>query len=247
MAKAIEQHLTQDAFRLSGGTRRPPDSDAAPRGLIALRAQSIEDNVLRQSRQPYAPNAAPLWSKEDLAVYVASGDPAEAIRREAEEQETARRRVTSALAARILYAHYGKVLVLDGETLGCRDAESRLPGLYALHLAVRETYTRRLKRQAQKSAAGILPRNMGALLALFDPQKANRDLNALVRLGRIIHHVVSRRCPCHAPKPMHDELSEDYRDMIHADTAADIEKRRKAFLRKWHLKCRALASLGPSR
>jgi len=45
---------------------------------------------------------------------------------------------------------------------------------------------------------------------------------------------------------MHDALSEDYRDMIHADTAADIEKRRKAFLRKRHLKCRALASLGPS-
>ena len=35
----------------------------------------------------------------------------------------------------------------------------------------------------------------------------------------------------HAPKHMHDELSEDYRDMIYADTAADIEKRRKAFLR----------------
>ena len=40
---------------------------------------------------------------------------------------------------------------------------------------------------------------------------------------------------------MHDELSEDYRDMIHADTATDIEKRRKAVLRKWHLKCRAVA------
>ncbi len=45
----------------------------------------------------------------------------------------------------------------------------------------------------------------------------------------------------HAPKHMHDELTEDYRDMIYADTAADIEKRRKAFLRKWHLKCRAVA------
>ena len=33
----------------------------------------------------------------------------------------------------------------------------------------------------------------------------------------------------HAPKLMHDELTEDYRDMIYADTpAADIEIRRKA-------------------
>lgn len=45
----------------------------------------------------------------------------------------------------------------------------------------------------------------------------------------------------HAPRHMHDELTEDYRDMIYADTAAEIEKRRKAFLRKWHLKCRAVA------
>jgi transposase-like protein len=45
----------------------------------------------------------------------------------------------------------------------------------------------------------------------------------------------------HAPKHMHDELTEDYRDMIYADTASEIEKRRKAFLRKWRLKCRAVA------
>ena len=29
--------------------------------------------------------------------------------------------------------------------------------------------------------------------------------------------------------------------MIYADSAAEIEKRRKAFLRKWKLKCRAVA------
>lgn len=45
----------------------------------------------------------------------------------------------------------------------------------------------------------------------------------------------------HAPKTMHDELTEDYRDMIYAGTAAEIEARRKAFLRKWRLKCRAVA------
>ena len=40
---------------------------------------------------------------------------------------------------------------------------------------------------------------------------------------------------------MHDELSEDYRDMIYGDTASEVETRRKAFVRKWRLKCRALA------
>ena len=50
-----------------------------------------------------------------------------------------------------------------------------------------------------------------------------------------------RNLLAHAPKHLHDELTEDYRDMINADTAAGIETRRKAFLRKWRLKCRAIA------
>jgi putative transposase len=45
----------------------------------------------------------------------------------------------------------------------------------------------------------------------------------------------------HAPKHLHDELTEDYRDMIYAETAAEVETRRKAFRRKWRLKCRAVA------
>ncbi|MDT8329361.1 MAG: transposase, partial [Roseovarius sp.] len=39
----------------------------------------------------------------------------------------------------------------------------------------------------------------------------------------------------HAPGHMHDELTEDYRDMIYAETAAEVEQKRKAFLRKWRL------------
>jgi len=50
-----------------------------------------------------------------------------------------------------------------------------------------------------------------------------------------------RNLLAHAPKHMHEELGNDYRDMIYADTAAEVEKRRKAFLRKWRLKCRAVA------
>ena len=50
-----------------------------------------------------------------------------------------------------------------------------------------------------------------------------------------------RNLLAHAPKHLHDELTEDYRDMIYADTASGIETRRKAFLRKWRLKCRAVA------
>ena len=44
----------------------------------------------------------------------------------------------------------------------------------------------------------------------------------------------------HAPKHLQDELTENCRDMIYANAAAEVEKRRKAFLRKWRLKCRAV-------
>ena len=50
-----------------------------------------------------------------------------------------------------------------------------------------------------------------------------------------------RNLLAHAPKRLHDELTEDYRDMIYAETAAEVEARRRAFLRKWRLKCRAVA------
>jgi transposase-like protein len=49
-----------------------------------------------------------------------------------------------------------------------------------------------------------------------------------------------RNLLAHAPKSLHDELTEDYRDMAYAETRAAIEQR-KAFLCKWRLKCSAVA------
>src|SRR6201987_1572252 len=42
----------------------------------------------------------------------------------------------------------------------------------------------------------------------------------------------------HAPPRLHDEVSADYNDMIYAALPAEIEQRRRAFLRKWRLKCK---------
>jgi putative transposase len=50
-----------------------------------------------------------------------------------------------------------------------------------------------------------------------------------------------RNVLAHAPQRLHDEISADYTDMIYAATAEDIEERRKAFLRKWRLRHRAVA------
>jgi putative transposase len=50
-----------------------------------------------------------------------------------------------------------------------------------------------------------------------------------------------RNLLAHAPERLHEEISADYNDMIYAKTKQEIEARRKAFVRKWRLKCRAVA------
>ena len=50
-----------------------------------------------------------------------------------------------------------------------------------------------------------------------------------------------RNLLAHAPERLHEEISNDYRDMIYAESKEQIEAKRKAFLRKWRLKCRGVA------
>jgi transposase-like protein len=50
-----------------------------------------------------------------------------------------------------------------------------------------------------------------------------------------------RNLCAHAPERLHDEITADYNDMIYATTPEEIALRRKAFIRKWRLKHRAVA------
>jgi transposase-like protein len=50
-----------------------------------------------------------------------------------------------------------------------------------------------------------------------------------------------RNLLAHAPERLHEEISADYNGMIYAATREEIETRRKAFIRKWRLKHRAVA------
>jgi transposase-like protein len=50
-----------------------------------------------------------------------------------------------------------------------------------------------------------------------------------------------RNLLAHAPDRLHEEVSADYTDMIYAATPTEVAERHKAFLRKWRLKCRAVA------
>ena len=68
-------------------------------------------------------------------------------------------------------------------------------------------------------------------------------------LGLVWPDALMQRCTvhkhrnllAHAPERLHEEISADYNDMIYAGTPKEIEARRKSFIRKWRLKCRAVA------
>ncbi len=50
-----------------------------------------------------------------------------------------------------------------------------------------------------------------------------------------------RNLLAHAPQALHEEITADYNDMIYADSSDEVLRRRKLFLAKWRLKCRAVA------
>jgi putative transposase len=51
-----------------------------------------------------------------------------------------------------------------------------------------------------------------------------------------------RNLLAHAPEALHEEVSADYTDMIYAASAKEVDAKRKAFLRKWRLKCPGVAT-----
>src|ERR671910_1073517 len=50
-----------------------------------------------------------------------------------------------------------------------------------------------------------------------------------------------RNLLAHAPNHLHDEIKADFNDMMHAGSALEVVAKRKTFLGKWTLRCRAVA------
>jgi putative transposase len=71
-------------------------------------------------------------------------------------------------------------------------------------------------------------------------EKAAAELWPDVPVQRCTVHK-HRNLLAHAPKKLYEQISADYTDMIYAKTTKEVEQKRKAFLRKWRLKCRAVA------
>jgi transposase-like protein len=92
--------------------------------------------------------------------------------------------------------------------------------------------------------ASLVRRNLGMpALALID---GNPGLHAALR--RQWPGIAIQRCTVHklrnleakTPVRFREELREDYRRMIYAESAAHVQKARAAFIRKWKLRCPAV-------
>jgi transposase-like protein len=95
------------------------------------------------------------------------------------------------------------------------------------------------------AAQSLAARHLGApVLAVID---GNPGLAAALKLQW--PQLAIQRCTNHklwnllakAPAHLREELAEDYRRMIYADSRAAVERARTAFARKWKLRCQAVS------
>jgi hypothetical protein len=221
IAAKIYEHLYVAEYRLAA------DCPNKRQGKIQARAESIAKNAL----SPF--EARPGWTDDDEAAYTQAGDVAAQIHAEAERCRGA---IRPSIAGRVLFTHYARVFRAEsGAPLSIAVANSAHPGLFALHMAVKDCYARLLKDTKKKNEAilKVLPPDIGGLFQLIRHMGDNRDVNALIRLGKVIHYHHADR---HSA-PL------DQSRYWGSDGQAEI-KRNEAFVRVWrHVLSLAAATL----
>lgn len=238
IAAEIYEHLYVAERRFSTEARNRAG------GRIPARAKSISGNVLRSSAQP----ANVGWSQADSAAYAAAGNIAgeirdAAMRRENGEDGARTRRVSLEIAGAALFAHYARLFPgEDGEPLSIAAARDRAPGLFNLHMAVKDCYTRVLKHHRKdarehgdrrRKVSLLLPQGMDSLFALVDAKTNNRDLNALVRLGKIVHYEASGDDDDGPAGPLDNWPADIASSTFWTSQGQARIKRNEAFVRVW--------------
>ena len=231
IVRKIREHLYDAQHRIGGGR---PDKR---RGLIAARAESIAVGVA--ALPAGFPDGKRPWSEDDRKEYAAAGDVAGRIHRQAEEKEKekekTRRKFLIRDAAPLLYEQYGQLFRgEDGAVLSTAEARAAHPGLFALHGAVRDAYARILKKHRKRSVAHVLPADMAALFRLVERKSDNRDLAALLRLGKAIHYEAASNPGADAPANAVDDRPAGVSQSRYRTSAGQSEiKRNEAFVRVW--------------
>ena len=223
IAKKIENHLYENALTIHS------DSKPKRKGRISTMASAVENSVLRERK---INNNAWCDETADKYLKLAGYDLAERISKNINGDNTKK---PFPCAMGELYSVYGKTFVDDGGTvLSINEAKSKYPQLFALHMAIKETY----KHLLEKSRARLdtkkqrLPENWKALLGLIKAKQNNQDINALIRLGRIIHYESDSDDVLQWIKNNHNQDSINKSRYWLSDYQAEI-KRNEALVRIW--------------
>lgn len=234
VANKIHEHLYGQEYRIKA------DRSNKREVRISSRARSITKNVL-VPLTTYS-NGEKAWSDQDKEYYVAAGDIAGQIHQAALRDEANQRRkfarksgFSMRHAAPLLFAQYGRLFKGEnGDALSIAEARTAFPGIFALHGAIRDTYTRTLKGHNKKIVARILPKNMAALFDLVEAKSDNRELNALVRLGKVIHYEATPPLGQDTPGNIVDNWPADITQSRYWTSEGQSEiKRNEAFVRVW--------------
>ena len=227
IVERIYKHLHEHEYRINES--RPQKRE----GRIAARAVSIRDNALRPWSE--AGFAASPWTDKEEDDYKDAGDVAGDIARKAAELEKNNQRVSVRTAAEVLFAQYRKLFHENEKVLSIEEARNKFPGLFDLHMAVKDTYVRLLKNHhKKKSVARILPKDMPALFRLIERKSDNRELNALVRMGKVVHYSAGPKENEDAPRNVIDNWPDDVTHSDYWTSAWQAKiKRNEAFVRVW--------------
>ena len=236
IAKKIHEHLHEREYQIK---QVRPDKC---QGRIAARAESIAKNVLALPTQ--FPDKKRSWDEQEEKAYEKAGDVATEIRRTALEKEKEGKgggKFSVRDVAPILFAQYGRLFKNgNGKPLPIADAREKFPELFELHGAVKDTYTRilknhrTLKNKKKESVVHALPAGMENLFRLVEAKSDNRDLNALVRLGKIIHYAATPQSGEDRPSNVIANWPDDLEGNRYRPSEGQAEiKRTEAFVRVW--------------
>ena len=120
------------------------------------------------------------------------------------------------------------ILATDGETIEAEDLSSNEGATVACPYA-----------ELPNHFGFFLP--LAGITTVAQIRENAFDIRGTGRLNRLYVEHLKDNPDWRTAERRHDMNSNDYKDLIYAATKQEVEAKRKAFIRKWRLKCRAVA------
>lgn len=225
VATRIYDHLYVRERRMGSATPRPGS------GQLVDRANSIAKNV---PAPPLASAPGLAWDEADRTRYLVAGDIAESVRAAVRDNQHRPTQQVRRHVAALLHEHYGKVFAAnEGDPIPVRAIHATQPGLLSLFSAVRATL-RIILRGPPELWLRKIPQTTAGLIALVEKRARNRQLNALKRLGRVIHYEATPAGQDDAPSNVVANWPHDVSQSVFWTSEGQARiKRNEAFVRVW--------------